>query len=452
MADAIPDSVARSSSRPAHHRRWLRWSTLATLLLTLLLTLLFLGSAFLIRLTFVHGWWRTIRIAGGSMAQTYLGPHWDLVCRECGKPFRCGVEHPPDRDSAVCPNCGCPDNPVHPAEVRAGDRVWIDGWSRQLHGLRTWQAVAFPQTATPDVLTVKRLVARGPGSVAIRDGDIYLNDAIQRKDLEVLREVCVLVHDDAFRSPRGRRWQPSSNRSRWTPTSIGYTASSADSPDSDLDWLNYTQWTCWPNDDPRRERTQDVSIVDHDSYSQGFARGALNEVADLYLSCTLQLASRSRCVLRIISRRDVFTWEFDTAAGKCRFARNGAVIGECPFTLTTTAFQVEMAVCDQRLFAAISQAMVFEQAYDPDTNSTQHDDARVSIGAGAGSITVFGLRLARDVFYTGPYGTSDWEAPQSLTTGQWFVLGDNLPVTVDSRLWSGINAETILGPVRRRDR
>lgn len=444
MADAIPDSVARSALRPAHSRRWLRWGTLATLLV--------LSSALLTRLTLVHGWWRTIRIAGGSMAETYVGPHWELTCRECGKPFRCGVEHPPTADLAFCPNCGCPDNPIQAADVRAGDRVWIDGWSKQLHGLQIWQAVAFPTTATPDVLTVKRLVARGPGSVAIRDGDIYVNETIQRKDLAVLREVNVLVHDDSFRSPRGVRWQSASTPSRWAPTDTGYAASSPDSPDSELDWLNYTQWTCWPHDDPRRERTQDVPLVDHDPYNQGFARGVLHEVADLYLSCTVQLGTRSCCAMRIVSRRDRFTWELDTTTQKHRFTWNGAVIGERPFPAQATAFHVEMAVCDQQLIAAVSDAIVFAHPYQPDTTAAQQDGARVGIGAGAGTITVSELRLARDIHYTGPHSAGDWVAPQPLQAEQWFVLGDNVPVSVDSRLWSSIDGANILGPVRRRDR
>ncbi len=50
------------------------------------------------------------------------------------------------------------------------------------------------------------------------------------------------------------------------------------------------------------------------------------------------------------------------------------------------------------------------------------------------------------------YSAGDWVAPQPLQAEQWFVLGDNVPVSVDSRLWSSIDGANILGPVRRRDR
>jgi hypothetical protein len=423
--------------------------------------LLVLACAGLTRLALVDGWWRTMRIAGGSMAETYLGPHWEVSCRECGMPFRCGVEHPPASDLAVCPNCGCPDNSIHLSEVHAGDRVWVDGWSHQLSGPRAWQAVAFATAADPDVLAVKRLVAPGPGRVAIRNGDVYLNEVIQRKNLEQLREVCVPVHIDAFRSPVGSRWRPSSNPSHWTINSLGYAAvAGSDGPD--LDWLEYVQWTCWPNDDPRRERTQSVPIVDHDPYNQGFARGPLHEVPDLYLSCTLQLGTRSRCVIRLRSRRDCFTWEFDTRAETCRFTWNGETIGERPLQAGVAAFQAEMALCDQRLLVAVAGTPMFEYAYQPgsipaDSGSSNsaiatRDLARAAIGAGVGTVSVSNLSLARDVHYSGPLGVSDWEAPQPLTVEQWFVLGDNVSVSVDSRRWSSIEASSILGPVRHRGR
>jgi type IV secretory pathway protease TraF len=87
-----------------------------------------------------------------------------------------------------------------------------------------------------------------------------------------------------------------------------------------------------------------------------------------------------------------------------------------------------------------------------DSAVATRNDARVAIGAGVGTVSVSGLCLARDIHYSGPPGVSDWEAPQPLTAEQWFVLGDNVSVSVDSRRWSSIEASSILGPVRHRDR
>ena len=70
-----------------------------------------------LRFALIQGWWRPIRIAGGSMADAFYGPHFPVTCRECGFCFRCGTEHPPAQDLATCPNCGCGDNRVDTTQI-----------------------------------------------------------------------------------------------------------------------------------------------------------------------------------------------------------------------------------------------------------------------------------------------------------------------------------------------
>ncbi len=41
-----------------------------------------------------------------------------------------------------------------------------------------------------------------------------------------------------------------------------------------------------------------------------------------------------------------------------------------------------------------------------------------------------------------------WQAPDRLECGQWFVLGDNVPISVDSRYWSALEEPLIVGVVR----
>lgn len=449
MADATPDSVSRPSMSRARPHRGLYWSAAAVLLV--------IAGGLLARFALVRGWWQTIRVAGGSMAEAYLGPHWNVTCRECGMTFHCGVEHPPNQNQAVCPNCGCRDNPVHPANTMPGDQVWIDGWARITQGLQPWQAVAFSDAAASDVLTVKRLVARGPGQVAIHDGDVYLNGEIQRKSLEQLREMSVLVHDDAFRAMAGSRWRPSSETSCWSVTPSGYAAdwsrehnSGDDFTEEDL--LEYVQWTCWPNDDPRRERTKGVPIVDHDPYNQGFVRGTLQAVSDLCLTCELRMGPHSRAAIRLRSRTDNFIWEFDSEVRSSRLTWNNTLLCHVLIPSETGPFQIEMAVCDHQLLAAVAGQPVVAHAYQPGLETAARHGASIAIAAEKGTIEVLRPRVARDVHYTGPRGVSDWESPQSLTADQWFVLGDNVPISIDSRRYGGVESATILGPVRHRSR
>ena len=98
------------------------------------------------------------------MADAFYGPHFPVTCRECGLCFRCGIEHPPAQDLATCPNCGCGDNRVDTTQPAPGQRVLIDRWTKALHGLHTWQAVAFQ--APQDAESTDRETHRGrrPGT------------------------------------------------------------------------------------------------------------------------------------------------------------------------------------------------------------------------------------------------------------------------------------------------
>ena len=68
------------------------------------------------------------RVRGGSMAGALLGVHRDVVCEDCGYRFACDSDArtPPVR--AVCPNCGYAANAVPSLPNVAGDRVLVDRW------------------------------------------------------------------------------------------------------------------------------------------------------------------------------------------------------------------------------------------------------------------------------------------------------------------------------------
>ena len=100
------------------------------------------------------------------------------------------------------------------------------------------------------------------------------------------------------------------------------------------------------------------------------------------------------------------------------------------------------------VLAAIDGAIVFEFDYRPSSGPSADDQPRLSVGASGGSVRLESPQVYRDVYYLGPGGATQWEAPQAVAASQWFVLGDNVPVSLDSRLWAAIDAQTILGPVR----
>ncbi len=68
------------------------------------------------------------------------------------------------------------------------------------------------------------------------------------------------------------------------------------------------------------------------------------------------------------------------------------------------------------------------------------------------SVGIRRLQVFRDVYYLDPQGLGrDWSAPAALAGDEVLVLGDNVPISRDSRHWQqpGVPRQSILGPLLR---
>ena len=89
------------------------------------------------------------------------------------------------------------------------------------------------------------------------------------------------------------------------------------------------------------------------------------------------------------------------------------------------------------LFPAIAQAD--RHAYEPPAPRRP-----IAIGAAGGSFEVRSLKVFRDVYYT---PKSDANLVRQMKDNEFFVLGDNSPVSVDSRCWDdpAVKRENLVG-------
>ena len=96
--------------------------------------------------------------------------------------------------------------------------------------------------------------------------------------------------------------------------------------------------------------------------------------------------------------------------------------------------------------------MVFEQTLEAPREELRPISRPVGIGVVGISVQVSELRVLRDLHYLDPLGLGRaWSAEQRLAAGEYFVLGDNGPVSRDSRYWEpgSVTSKTLLGRVLR---
>jgi len=114
--------------------------------------------------------------------------------------------------------------------------------------------------------------------------------------------------------------------------------------------------------------------------------------------------------------------------------------------------RVEFGLCDQQVLLLIDGHVVLRHPYQPTTNSRIEPLHPVAIGAHNIHLELTNLCVWRDVYYLDPQGLSrPWQLPNALGKNEYALLGDNQPVSIDSRQWDspGVPRSALLGHVYR---
>ena len=449
---AVPLSAAASATPspqpnqpPAdEHLTRARWVVVATLAAVTALAAL--------RLSFVQGLVRRITIDGPSMAPALLGPHYSVTCSDCRFPFTCDAEHPPRSDRAVCPNCGYADNELVPLDRRPAQRVLIDRWPLLWRSPPRGEIVA---ARLGQELIVKR-VAGLPGEVlSIEDGDVFSQQQIVGKTPAQLRAVRVLVHDNDFQPQRTPdsppRWRGAANWSQWQPTSAGSSVPA--NLDSDVtDWLEYEHWECTGN--PLVTRTQRAAIRDLDAFNQGDARRELMPVYDVHLTCRIQARGEGTLALAAVDRGFKLVVLLELAKRELRVVSGDRTLARQPLPagLFRRPEELLFGLCDQQLLLLINGRKLLCLPYDRSGSPKPGVTAPLAIGAGKLAVDVTRLQVWRDLHYLPPSNAAQpWQTTEPLGPTEVALLGDNPPVSIDSRQWSptGVPTASLLGRVYR---
>jgi len=388
----------------------------------------------------------------GSMAPTLLGHHRELACPNCDFVFVLGMEDEENCGRPFCPNCGQTELDQVPQIDCSGDRVLVQKFLYDFRRPRRWEVAVFQFPGEPRQAYVKRVVGLPGERVQLRGGDVFIDGQRARKGLAEVRAMRILVHDsryvprDSGRFPRWIFLRGSPRRplpSGWSQTPEGFVHQAAEPLGNPAeDWILYRHW------DPVLGRYG--AIRDHYAYNGGDLAAA-QVVNDLALQARVTVGDTVEkvCVL-LQSGGDRFVVGIPVGGGAVELTHNGrrrlvdpmAAVplprpGSRPAELV-----LEASFVDRRLMVAIDGRLVFEPCDIEDSSSYPTADAMpVGLGVVGGSLRVGEFQVFRDVYYTSslagitrrPHGV---EEPYRLGADEYFVLGDNSPVSNDSRFWT----------------
>jgi len=434
-------------------------------------------------------------IPTGSMATTLVGQHFMLQCPACQISFAFApadfVADSTTRLQTVagarCPNCATIVDAFVPAN--GGDRVLVLKYLYDFLPPQRWDVVVFRNPQDNHMMYIKRLVGLPGETLEIVHGDVFVRDGdgeyrVAAKPKAVQDAMWQLLYDNnyipdpakvldadgiAFAAPR---WQPApGDEERWTPAHAGRAFDFDGQQKASLE-LRAPRSAFLP----RNSYNLDSNLPVNDK----------DLVTDLQLACVFIPADRNAAVtLGLTSFHDAFTAEVaaDGWATLTYQTHQGHAqqTAKLPLPLTIgRGYKLALEHADLSVRFYVDDHLIFESTpaeyhvtYHQQVNRVRSPERmpqpRVTIAASGGRSQVRHLRVMRDVYYTATKleHKTALDAPQFVVANllrlpgsessvpswgsmgkpitleggrgdldEFFMLGDNSPVSLDSRAWT----------------
>lgn len=401
LASSLVSSAPRpSASRAASWRRALREPLRVTVGLLL--------AAILCDAFLLGGLLRQTSVVSGSMAPTLLGPHHEWKCTRCAQVFACNEASLPDGKAAArCPWCD-QENSLAASARRPGQRLLIDRVALMGRAPRRWEVVVARAPRQASEWCIKRIVGLPGESVALRNGDVWIDGRRAAKSLDELRAMAIRVtRGDGL----ARDWVAEAAAWQWDGSSAAHESSRRR-----VAWLQFR---------PARKLTDESPCDQNESR-------VLNPVGDLLLACDVRTGVDGVVCLRMQSHGAVFDLELDAQKRTTRLRHNGRTLASEAYSPDESErwMHVELAVADGRVHAALDGEESASCEFDSSNKSAA--PATLSIEA-SGRVELRRPEVFRDVYYT---ASSRGDGQYRLGADEYFVLSDNSPHGADSRDWA----------------
>jgi len=399
---------------------------------------------------------------------------------------------------AVCPNCGRSDINARAVPRNEGDQLLVHKHVFQFRDPRRWEVAVFRNPSDQRQAYVKRVIGLPGETIEVRHGDIYANGILQRKPFATQQAMRIPVADSVFQveddDPDWReRWSVLNEDSLWQRTN-DFIFNGVNQVQTD--WLEYRHWirqggshetslpfATWPehlelpspeynrlqyrhgqliavgaltdrernlwkvrfeNDafhaalDELFERSHRAPISDLSGYNVASAEGE-NITYDFMAKVAISdVSGTGRFEIELANGNHIFTAVADFAHQAIHLFMDDELKPVRTVPFPADAFEenaplvIEFSLFDAQAIVGVNGDAGCEPfAFEPGLPVPVRSPLR--FGAAGIACRVQQVQLFRDVYYTdkSKSGIAEWK----LDEDDFFVLGDNSPVSVDSRVW-----------------
>jgi signal peptidase I len=356
--------------------------------------------ALMLRTWLVMGLIEPVTVAGSSMAPALRGPFIEVRCDRCAHRFDIGAEFQTAR--VECLRCGYAKNSAEGLPVQRGDSLLIDRTAFEFRNPGRWEPVVF---RSPDdgQLTVKRVVGLPGESIQLRDGDVWINGRVATKSLAEMRALRRLIHEETSSL---QRWQAESSRWRWSDSAWQIVG-----PGNEWHWLGY-------------QHPANTAITSDFAYNAGLTR-RLFVVRDFALSMNVRSVGGADLAIRFDDGTQQATW----------------------VTQIPDEALIEVFAFDRSLRMYVEGQLVKTENLDA-IAPPAGTPAPFAVGTKSSALELRDLRLYHDIYHASEaeeFGGPLPMPPVKLGPDEIYVLGDNVPVSIDSRRWGPVPLRLLVG-------
>jgi hypothetical protein len=390
---------------------------------------------------------KTARVFGNSMAPTWFGKHYRLICQECGYVNRFADESFP-APRIFCGNCA-QEIIAQQVEQRPGDDVEY----REVGTVKRWDVVLVREPNEP-LRVIKRVVGLPGEKIKIFQGDVWINEERIERSLEDLWQTKVLVHDDSSKAIN----------SRWLSWGI---------KEDERKWIYYRHREPWKVSGSQAEaRAEDASraekvdpLTDWMSTDPAYS-GPLWPTSDTILELEFQIAGEGSLELfRPASAgqlsqdnrdgdlesdvlRRARLWELRWRSDSLELGGKSLKIHKAKNVEQRQAMvrlRWIVACCDNRLWSRLfvedaQGRRSGELREEVSASEAVSENVRSKVPANTlwliahrGELQWEQKRLYRDIYFRTAVRESARQEPLERELKGYFLMGDNQPISLDSR-------------------
>ncbi len=387
------------------------------------------------------------KIVGSSMSPTLKGTHYSISCPGCEIEFSCDLEQADQRETVVCPNCGTSAARNHWTPI-AADPVSVLPNSQ----IQRWDVIAFERTPPAGItsnheLMTKRVVGLPGETIRFENGNIFANQVLISKPLQLQKQMRVLVCDSKFQSTPSLNWifKP---ENKWKFAN-GIFQMNSPPTDGKFNWFGFRyQKNYFRTDDSPAP----AAVEDFYGYNQSLSR-KLNPMDEVFVELNTQL-NDGILGWRFEVQNELYEFQIDAAlselqilGGKPDANPNTKLFeaGISPPLNPRKPTRIEFSSFDRVLRVLINGNELWTHPLG--VSDSPSPKAKLSFGANSVGVKFERIRIWRDLYYFGDEAPN--EPSNSTTPPGYFVIGDNVPLSHDSRHWEqpGVATENVKGKV-----